>query len=136
VPTHPVHRVQDWDSPTGAILWDKFITFLRRVKETGEIPLGHRSHDHLNEQKDIPITEGFKDFWAAKFQRIKQEHETKGAGTKIMWAIVDGFLLYWHMVRSRLLSSSKVLKKGDWTMCRMSLQSLMFASCCGYLTTS
>lgn len=119
MPTHPVHRVQDWDSPTGAISWDKFITFLRRVKETGEIPLGHRSHDHLNEQKDIPITEGFKDFWAADFQRIKQEHEAKGAGTKIVWAIVDGFLLYWHMVRSRSLSSSEVLKKviGSCTGC-------------------
>jgi len=114
-----VHQVQDWDSPTGAISWDNFITFLRLVKETGEIPLGHRSHDHLNEQKDIPITEGFKDFWAADFQRIKQEHEIKGAGTKIVWVIVDGFLLYWHMVRSRSLSSSKVLKKmiGSCTGC-------------------
>lgn len=97
VPMHPIHRVQDWDSPTGAISWDKFIAFLRRVKATGEIPSGHRSHDHLNEQEDIPIAEEFKDSWAAEFQKIKQEHETREAGTKIMWAIVDGFLLYWNL---------------------------------------
>lgn len=95
---HPIYKVQDWDAPAGAISWDRLIAFLRRVKETGEIPTDHRSHDHLNEQKDVPIPEGLRDSWIAEFRKIKEEQESGEAGTRILWVLVDGFLLYWHPV--------------------------------------
>ncbi|KXN90122.1 Nicotinamide riboside kinase [Leucoagaricus sp. SymC.cos] len=118
VPVHPVHQVQDWDAPTGAISWDRLIAFLRRVKQTGEIPVDHRSHDHLNEQKDIPIPPELRDSWVAEFQKIKDERETGEASTTVVWALVDGFLLYWHKdviaeldVRIMLRVPHDVLKK-------------------------
>lgn len=98
VPIHPVHNVQDWDAPAGAISWGRLVDSLRVMKETGKLPEDHRSHDHLNEQKSIPIdgeTEarlkaGFKDLQ----QRILDEKKEK-----IVFGILDGFLLYWHPVR-------------------------------------
>ncbi|PPQ98383.1 hypothetical protein CVT24_004062 [Panaeolus cyanescens] len=94
VPVHPVHQVQDWDAPAGAISWDRLIKFLKEIKVTGTIPPDHRSHDHLNEQKEIKVDEDVRQKWIAEFKRIQ---ESKAAsGEKVIWGIVDGFLLYWH----------------------------------------
>ncbi|KAF9047372.1 hypothetical protein BJ165DRAFT_1581582 [Panaeolus papilionaceus] len=94
VPIHPVHQVQDWDAPAGAISWDRLVNFLKEIKRTGAIPPDHRSHDHLNEQKEIRVDEDVRQKWIAEFEKIKQ---TKAAsGERIIWGIVDGFLLYWH----------------------------------------
>lgn len=71
-----------------------------QVKRTGVIPPEHVSHDHLNEQKDIPIDDVIYQKWKVQFERIAQQHHEKGEQVK--WVIVDGFLLYWHPVR-RLL---------------------------------
>ncbi|KAL4266552.1 P-loop containing nucleoside triphosphate hydrolase [Pleurotus pulmonarius] len=95
VPLHPVHGVQDWDSAPGAISWARMVTFLRHVKETGVIPPDHRSHDHLNEQQAVPVPDELADKWRAHFQGLQEklESETK---EKIIWGLVDGFLLYWN----------------------------------------
>ncbi|KAJ7690668.1 P-loop containing nucleoside triphosphate hydrolase protein [Mycena rosella] len=94
VPMHPVHNVQDWDAAPGAISWPRMISFLRQVKETGEIPPDHHSHDHLNEQKDIPISPEERDRWVAVFERLMRQRAADG-GEDIVWGLVDGFLLYW-----------------------------------------
>ncbi|KIY71114.1 P-loop containing nucleoside triphosphate hydrolase protein [Cylindrobasidium torrendii FP15055 ss-10] len=94
VPIHPVHNVQDWDAPQGAIQWDRLIDFLRTVKKTGIIPPEHYSHDHLNEQKDIPVEDAVKEKWRKEFELIKQRKSEEGV--RIVWGLVDGFLLYWH----------------------------------------
>ncbi|KAJ7594687.1 P-loop containing nucleoside triphosphate hydrolase protein [Mycena floridula] len=102
VPIHPIHNVQDWDAPEGAISWPKMVSFLDQVKMTGEIPAQHRSHDHLNEQKDIPLSDHVRDHWKRVFQDKKKKREENGQG-RIIWALVDGFLLYWHPeVREKL----------------------------------
>ena len=94
MPVHPIYNVQDWDAPAGAITWPKLINFLRHVKKTGGIPPDHYSHDHLNEQElvkvDDQVTEGLR----TVFEDIKREQERKH-GYKIIWGLVDGFLLYW-----------------------------------------
>jgi len=95
VPVHPVHNVQDWDAAPGAIDWPRLISFLREVKATGEIPPDHRSHDHLNEQKDLPIPEPVRDRWVALFESFRAKRAADG-GEDIVWGLVDGFLLYWH----------------------------------------
>jgi len=95
VPIHPVYKVQDWDAPAGAISWPKLISFLRHVKETGKIPPDHRSHDHLNEQKDVPIPDVVRDKWVRVFEDIARKQEGQKR-EKIIWGLVDGFLLYWH----------------------------------------
>ncbi|KAF8633633.1 hypothetical protein AX15_001322 [Amanita polypyramis BW_CC] len=89
VPIHPKYNVQDWDSASGAIAWPRFVDFLRQIKLTGVIPSDHHSHDHLNEQKDIPISDECRQKWISEFNTSREG---------ITWIIVDGFLLYWHPV--------------------------------------
>ncbi|KAJ7647557.1 P-loop containing nucleoside triphosphate hydrolase protein [Roridomyces roridus] len=95
VPVHPVYNVQDWDAAPGAIEWPRMLDFLRKVKETGEIPADHRSHDHLNEQKDIGISEDVRDRWVSVFENLAAQRAADGA-EEIVWGLVDGFLLYWN----------------------------------------
>ncbi|KAJ8076940.1 ribosylnicotinamide kinase [Marasmius tenuissimus] len=94
VPFHPTYKVQDWDAPAGAIEWPRLAKFLETVKETGVIPPDHRSHDHLNEQKQVPLSDTVSNKWRAVFERLEKEAESQGE--KIVWGLVDGFLLYWH----------------------------------------
>src|SRR6266545_7304081 len=96
VPVHPVHNVQDWDAPKCAISWNRLIDFLRRLKQTGEIPNDHRSHDHLNEQKEIKVDGEVREKWRQKFASLKKANE---GHEKVLWIFLDGFLLYWHKVR-------------------------------------
>ena len=92
VPIHPIHNVQDWDAAPGAISWDRLAEFLRHVKETGVIPPDHRSHDHLNEYKELEVEDKVREKWTKEFEFIKQKKE------RIIWGLVDGFLLYWNKV--------------------------------------
>ncbi|EDR08894.1 uncharacterized protein LACBIDRAFT_161970, partial [Laccaria bicolor S238N-H82] len=95
VPIHPIHGVQDWDAAPGAISWPRLIDFLRDVKSTGKIPPDHRSHDHLNEQKQLKLDGDVKAKWIHEFAELKQQREAAGL-EQIVWGLVDGFLLYWH----------------------------------------
>ena len=97
VPIHPQWNVQDWDAPAGAIDWPRLVTFMKQVKSTGDIPPDHTSHDHLNEQKILPISEEVEHRWRTAFEAL--EMEMKKDGERIVWGLVDGFLLYWNKVR-------------------------------------
>jgi len=117
VPVHPVYRVQDWDAAPGAIVWPKLVKFLRHVKEVGEIPPDHRSHDHLNEQREVKVGNEVRDRWIEVFEGLRRERE-KYANERIVWGLVDGFLLYWNQevideldVRIFLRVPEEVLKK-------------------------
>jgi nicotinamide/nicotinate riboside kinase len=73
------------------------ISFLRQVRASGgEVPSGHDSHDHLNEQKEVPVKPGTIEKWAEEFRRIGEEREK--AGERVVWLVLDGFLLYWNRV--------------------------------------
>lgn len=73
------------------------ISFLRQVRASGgETPSDHYSHDHLNEQKEVPVKPGTIERWAEEFRRIGEEREK--AGEKLIWLVLDGFLLYWNRV--------------------------------------
>jgi len=104
IPIHPVYGVQDWDAAPGAIDWPLLISFLIHVKATGHIPPDHRSHDHLNKQTVVPVDKSLEDKWKAVFEEFEIQRRKKGE--KIVWGLVDGFLLYWHPVRAGLLLSS------------------------------
>jgi len=117
VPVHPIYKVQDWDAAPGAIVWPRLVSFLREVKETGKIPPNHQSHDHLNEQKEVKLDDQVRDHWIEVFDRIRKERETDGRD-KIVWGLVDGFLLYWNQdvidqldVRIFLRVPEEVLRK-------------------------
>lgn len=73
------------------------ISFLNKVRaSSGEIPRDHYSHDHLNEQKDVPIDQDVVKRWTEVFRTIEEEGEKEGE--KIIWVLLDGFLLYWSRV--------------------------------------
>ena len=75
------------------------VAVLSKVRaSTGEIPPDHRSHEHLNEQKEVPVRPGVIEKWAEEFQRIGEEREKRGE--KVIWVLLDGFLLYWNRVSS------------------------------------
>ena len=74
------------------------VSFLQRVRaSSGEIPPDHYSHDHLNEQGEVPVSPGVIERWTEEFRKIEEERE-KG-GEKVIWVLLDGFLLYWNRVR-------------------------------------
>jgi nicotinamide/nicotinate riboside kinase len=67
------------------------------MKQTGVVPAEHYSHDHLNEQRDVPVDAAITNKWRETFKKTQEEHES--AGEKIVWVIIDGFLMYWNQVR-------------------------------------
>jgi len=76
------------------------VSFLSKVRaSSGEIPPDHHSHDRLNEQKEVPVSPGVIERWTEEFRVIGEEREKRGE--KIIWVLLDGFLLYWYRVRSR-----------------------------------
>lgn len=50
----------------------------------------------MNEQKDIPISDAARQELRARFLQIEDEQREKGI--RIVWGLVDGFLLYWDKV--------------------------------------
>ncbi|KAJ1304598.1 hypothetical protein OPQ81_005741 [Rhizoctonia solani] len=93
IPMHPVYNVQDWDDAPGAIDWPRLRAFLKYVKDRGTIPSSHSSHDHLNEQREVPIPQGMLERLKAQFQEAERQWASKEVD--IIWALLDGFLLYW-----------------------------------------
>jgi len=116
VPYHPTYNVQDWDDAPGAIQWPRLESALKHVREHGSLPEGHYSHDHLNEQKKVPISDDILRHWSDKFSAIEESWRVKDV--RIVWALLDGFLLYWDKavvdtldVRVFLNVPEEVLKK-------------------------
>ncbi|KAB5595973.1 Nicotinamide riboside kinase [Ceratobasidium theobromae] len=93
VPIHPVYNVQDWDDPPGAIDWPRLRASLKYVKEYGVLPESHHSHDHLNEQKEVPIPQDMIERLTIRFKETENQWSAKGY--EVMWGLLDGFLLYW-----------------------------------------
>ncbi|PVF94935.1 P-loop containing nucleoside triphosphate hydrolase protein [Serendipita vermifera] len=94
IPMHPVHPVQDWDDPEGAIDWLRLASFLQQVKTEGVIPTSHISHDALNKQTEVPIDKEVLLKWTSIFDDMKGK--AREEGVELVWGLVDGFLLYWH----------------------------------------
>ncbi|KAM0753416.1 P-loop containing nucleoside triphosphate hydrolase protein [Meredithblackwellia eburnea MCA 4105] len=117
VPYHPVHKVQDWDDPDGAILWDSQRSSLRHLRATGSLPPNHSSHDHLNEQVPVPIPQSLADEWRRKFEDLAVVDE-RGGEEKRKYIICDGFLMLYDAesvrefdVRIFVRESYEVLKQ-------------------------
>ncbi|BGP18586.1 hypothetical protein JCM10213_002126 [Rhodosporidiobolus nylandii] len=88
VPVDPKYGWQDWDDAAGAIQWDKQREALRHLRETGTFPEAHYSHDHLNAQIPVPISDEVAAEWRRKFEEL-----VEGEADKPTFVIADGFLL-------------------------------------------
>jgi hypothetical protein len=100
LPIHPTLG-QDWDSAPTAIDWPRLRAFLRTVKRTARLPDDHTSHDHLNEQKPVELGDSLAARCKEELARVQKEVEA-ASGVRVVWGLVDGFLLYWDPVRSHL----------------------------------
>lgn len=63
------------------------MTLLKHVRETGQPPGTHQSHDHLNRQTEISVDKTTAEKWRHQFQEANYN-----------FVIVDGFILYWSQV--------------------------------------
>ena len=72
------------------------------MKDTGNIPVDHTSHDALNKHTDLPIEAECHHRLAERF-RIMQNQIKESANVNIVWGLVEGFLLYWNQVCYRHL---------------------------------
>ncbi|KAI6017556.1 hypothetical protein PISMIDRAFT_678292 [Pisolithus microcarpus 441] len=93
-PIHPVYNVQDWDSPENAIDWHRFRQFLESLKQDGRIPPDYIRNDPFNEQRDFPVDAECYVKWKSHFEEVERRAR-EDHGIEIVWALVDGFLLYW-----------------------------------------
>ncbi|KAK1922164.1 hypothetical protein DB88DRAFT_536240 [Papiliotrema laurentii] len=91
--------VQDWDDPPTCILWEDFRGTLTHVKRLGTLPPSHQSHDHLNEQVPVGVDEDSKSRWKSRFEQLK-----------VVWVIVDGFVLYWDPIVRDALDVKMLLR--------------------------
>jgi hypothetical protein len=96
LPIHPTLG-QDWDSAPTAIDWPRLREFLRTVRRTARLPDDHRSHDHLNEQKPVELGDSLAARCKEEIARVQKEVEA-ASGVRVVWGVVDGFLLYWDLV--------------------------------------
>ncbi|KDQ06484.1 hypothetical protein BOTBODRAFT_121444 [Botryobasidium botryosum FD-172 SS1] len=117
IPIHPVHNVQDWDDPSGAIDWPRLVDALAHVKKMGSLPEGHYSHDHMNVQKEVPVEMDEVEGWKEAFAVAEANFRAR-TGERVIWAILDGFLLYWDQavidamdVRILLRTPQEILKE-------------------------
>ncbi|ELU42575.1 hypothetical protein AG1IA_03388 [Rhizoctonia solani AG-1 IA] len=119
IPVHPIYKVQDWDDAPGAIDWPRLRASLEYVKDHGVLPDSHSSHDHLNEQREVPVSQGTLERLKVQFQEVEGRWAAKGF--KVTWALLDGFLLYWDKVmllrmikpRINLVTLQEIVEKLD-----------------------
>ncbi|BGO93599.1 ribosylnicotinamide kinase [Rhodotorula toruloides] len=88
VPVDPRYGWQDWDDAEGAIEWDRQRETIRELREKGELPESYVSHDHLNEQVPVPISEEVTEKWRSRFEELLQHDEEKPT-----IVIAEGFLM-------------------------------------------
>lgn len=55
------------------VIWERQRATLHHIRQTGEIPAAHASHDHLNEQTTVPVNQAVVDKWTAEFTNIVNE---------------------------------------------------------------
>jgi len=74
--------------------------FMSDLKK-GILPVDYRSYDSFNETANVPVDDGIIAKWRLRSKQLAEEHLEK-CGEKLVWAVVDGFLLYWD---ERIISS-------------------------------
>jgi len=95
IPTHQGLDTKNWDS-SSTIDWPQMLKVLLDVKRTGSIPCYHVTSHKAD---DTPIDDNRAITWKTYFDDIKQRCLLT-ADVKLVWVIVEGFMLYWDLVRN------------------------------------
>lgn len=67
-------------------MWDKQRATIKHIRQTGELPQDHFSHDHMNAQKAVHVSDEVLDRWRDRFSALVDAKEDK-------FVIADGFLI-------------------------------------------
>jgi nicotinamide/nicotinate riboside kinase len=94
---HPEWDVPDWDTPAGAIEWPHFIALLRKFKSAGMMLLDPTRQDHFTMRQDIQMLNEIERCYRDSFAQLELDMQKEGV--RIIWGLVDGFLLYWDKVK-------------------------------------
>jgi len=95
LPVDPDFGFANWDDAPGAIEWDRMAALLSDLKKTGSLPASHQSYDSFNETATVPVEDDkIISEWRVRSEKLASEHLEK-YGEKLVWALIDGFLLYW-----------------------------------------
>ncbi|CAO1622690.1 unnamed protein product [Parajaminaea phylloscopi] len=82
----------DWDDPDTSVDWSRLRACLSHVKEHGELPPDHSSHDELNPLPDLPIAEEVSAQCAELLREALSRQDNGAAPSHLVF--LDGFLLY------------------------------------------
>lgn len=75
-----------------SIDWPRQRSILHHARLTGSLPPEHNSHDHLNEQIQVPISSTLRASWRTNFEALLSG-ELRGGG-EWRFFLVDGFLMF------------------------------------------
>lgn len=81
----------DWDDPDTSVDWPRLRRAVSYVKEHGEVPEGHTSHDALNVQRETSVAAEVKAKYGGK---LKEAVARDSTGGDLVVVFLDGFLLY------------------------------------------
>ncbi|KAF5335020.1 hypothetical protein D9758_016199 [Tetrapyrgos nigripes] len=104
LPVDPEYGFANWDDAPGAIDWDRMAAFLSDLKKGGILPSNHQSYDSFNETRTVPVDDDQIVQWRLQSEQVAAIHQEK-YGEKLIWALIDGFLLYWD---ERIISNLDV----------------------------
>jgi nicotinamide/nicotinate riboside kinase len=79
-----------------SIEWDRQRETLRYLREHGDFPSAHYSHDHLNAQIPVPIADALQQEWKDKFATLLEKEKAKAlkeGQEELQIIIADGFLM-------------------------------------------
>lgn len=79
-----------------SIEWDRQRETLRYLREHGDFPSAHYSHDHLNAQIPVLIAESLQQEWKDKFAALLEKEKAKAlteGQDELQIIIADGFLM-------------------------------------------
>ncbi|KAG7097910.1 hypothetical protein E1B28_005222 [Marasmius oreades] len=109
LPVDPDFGFPHCDDAPSAIDWDRMTSFLSDVKRTGFLPSNHQSYANLLESPEVVPIDDHKLIpeWKTQSKNLALQHLEK-YGEKLVWVLVDGFLLYWDEVRAKVYSLTRL----------------------------
>ncbi|KAJ3575353.1 hypothetical protein NP233_g1164 [Leucocoprinus birnbaumii] len=94
LPINPEYGFSDCEDAPTAVDWDRMAGVLSETRKTGRIPPGYQSLDHPNESGDVYVDEEIIRKWRRWTQKLASIHMER-YGERLVWVLVEGFLLYW-----------------------------------------
>ena len=98
-------NLQNWDCPD-AIDFPQFLSTINHIHQTGTIPSSHDSKENQNVTQHVPLND---DRLVVNLKQ-KMSDVIDRSGEECIFALVDGFMLYWNMDVVKMLDVKLFVK--------------------------